>query len=200
MQKQKKYYVVWKGYEPGIYTSWEDCQLQIKGFPGAQYKSFKTLEEANFAYHNPQSIGSTIELTESDYPNYGICVDAAYSSETKCMEYRGVLLPDKIEIFRKGPYPDATNNIGEFLALVHALALSKKNGWDYPIYSDSNTAIVWVLYKKANTKLEPTPNNKHLFELIERAEKWLAENNYTNKIIKWQTQKWGEIPADFGRK
>ena len=34
----------------------------------------------------------------------------------------------------------------------------------------------------------------------ERATKWLKENNYSATIKKWETKKWGEIPADFGRK
>jgi hypothetical protein len=37
-------------------------------------------------------------------------------------------------------------------------------------------------------------------EMIERAEKWLKENRYSNKIVKWETELWGEVPADFGRK
>ena len=39
-----------------------------------------------------------------------------------------------------------------------------------------------------------------LFELIDRAENWLKTNHYSNKILKWDTPLWGEIPADFGRK
>lgn len=195
-----KYFVVWKGRQKGIFPSWEECKKQIEGFSGASFKSFKTLEEAKFAYNNPDKVKSIMEHVCDDYPAYGLCVDAAYSSETKQMEYRGVLLQEKIELFRKGPFQDATNNIGEFLALVHALALCKNKNWDFPIYSDSNTAIIWVLYKKAKTKLEKKEKNAYLFELIERAEKWLEENEYSNKIYKWDTKKWGEIPADFGRK
>ena len=49
---RKKYYVVWNGVSPGIYTSWTDCQLQINGYEGAIYKSFDTVEEAEKAYHS----------------------------------------------------------------------------------------------------------------------------------------------------
>ena len=49
MVKKQKYYVVWKGVNPGVYDSWTDCQLQIKGYDGAQYKSFETKEEAEHA-------------------------------------------------------------------------------------------------------------------------------------------------------
>ena len=48
MPKQK-FYVVWKGVTPGIYTSWTECQLQIKNYKGALYKSFDTREEAEQA-------------------------------------------------------------------------------------------------------------------------------------------------------
>ena len=93
-----------------------------------------------------------------------------------------------------------TNNIGEFLAIVHGLALLKQKGFDMPIYSDSATAISWVKQKKCKTKLPRTQETEDLFIVIERAEKWLNENKYTTRIIKWETKKWGEIPADFGRK
>ena len=94
----------------------------------------------------------------------------------------------------------STNNIGEFLAIVHGLALLKKKGFDMPIYSDSANAISWVRQKKCKTKLPRTPETEELFLLIERAEKWLQGNTYTTPILKWETKEWGEIPADFGRK
>ena len=43
-------------------------------------------------------------------------------------------------------------------------------------------------------------NNKEVFVLIQRAINWLNTNSYSTKIVKWETKKWGEIPADFGRK
>jgi ribonuclease HI len=103
-------------------------------------------------------------------------------------------------VFKKGPFFDGTNNIGEFLAIVHALALLKKHNSEVPIFSDSKTAISWVKAKKSNTKLDPTGRNAELFELIKRAEDWLKDNTYKNKILKWETKWWGENPADFGRK
>ena len=42
--------------------------------------------------------------------------------------------------------------------------------------------------------------NQPLFELIERAEKWLRTHKFSTQIVKWETKAWGEIPADFGRK
>lgn len=197
MSKSKKYYVVWTGYTPGIYESWEECQKQIKGFKGAKFKSFKTLEEAKLNFEN-QDYHKAKPL---DYPKYGICVDASYNTKTKEMEYRGMLLHENNKIiFSQGMYKDATNNIGEFLAIVHALALCKKNNWNYPIYSDSYTAISWIKKKEVKTTLKKSNDNKILFEHLERALKWLKENTFSNKIIKWDTEKWGEIPADYKRK
>lgn len=127
-------------------------------------------------------------------------MDAAWNTVSGDMEYRGVYTWNAEEIFHRGPYPDGTNNIGEFLALVHALALLEKNKKNSPVYSDSRTAITWVRKKRANTKLEPTSKNAILFDLIARAENWLQEHSFKNPILKWETQDWGEIPADFGRK
>jgi ribonuclease HI len=129
-----------------------------------------------------------------------ISVDGACNGKTKQAEYQGVDTKSKQRIFHKGPFPEGTNNIMEFLALVHALSYCKRHHLDVPIYSDSVTAIKWVKTKKARSKMSLNPQNAPLFALIERAEKWLKNNTYTNQILKWETQTWGEIPADFGRK
>ncbi|MDB9733020.1 ribonuclease H, partial [Polaribacter sp.] len=114
---------------------------------------------------------------------------------------RGVLTHNKKEIFIKGPYKRGTNNIGEFLALVHGIALLKsKNKEDIPIYSDSRIAMSWVKQKRCKTNITFDASNKDLLELIKRAENWLKENTFKNPILKWETKAWGEIPADFGRK
>ena len=208
-KKQSKYYVVWKGKEPGIYTSWEHCKKQIQGFTGAAYRSFKTRTAAEEAYGKKSSdyIGKEImeqELSPEQLKKIGrpieesITVDAAYNG--KEMEYQGVYTRTGKRLFHFGPFEGATNNIGEFLAIVHALGYLKKQNSIVPVYSDSHTAMTWVKRKHANTKLAETPENKTLFHFIERAEKWLSENRYPNRLLKWETKAWGENPADFGRK
>ncbi|MDR2914038.1 MAG: ribonuclease H family protein [Tannerella sp.] len=206
---KQKYYVVWKGVNPGIYNIWTDCQLQIKGYEGALYKSFESQEEALKALNEAPSnyIGNTANknkpLTINGKPPYiqeSLAVDAACSGNPGNMEYRGVYVGTGQEIFHIGPMAQGTNNIGEFLALVHGLAYFKKIGCEMPIYSDSRNAILWVQQKKCKTKLERTTINEPIFNLIERAEKWLRENTYPTRILKWETSEWGEIPADFGRK
>ncbi len=212
MAKKKKYYVVWQGNDTGVFDSWAKCQVQIKGYPNAKYKSFPTKEEAEQAYRSGtaadfigQNKKPTIKKISAKAREKivwkSIAVDAACSGNPGALEYRGVDTKTSVEIFRQGPYKKGTNNIGEFLALVHALALLKKEGKpDLPIYSDSRIAIGWVKKKRANTSIKKTRTNAFLFQLMERAEVWLNNNAVTNPILKWETKEWGEIPADFGRK
>lgn len=208
---KKKYYVVWNGRSIGVYHDWSTCEEQVKGYPNAAYKGFESLTEAEAAFFKDyedyiEKGKQSPKMTQVELKKFGqpilqsICVDAAFNGATKVMEYRGVDLEKRIQIFLKGPYQHATNNIGEFLAIVHALAWMKNNGDTRPIYSDSITAIAWIKRKQANTKLKLTDTNQETFELVTRAENWLKNNTYSNKVLKWETQAWGENPADFGRK
>lgn len=208
---KSKYYVVWVGQNPGIYDSWQKCQEQIKGFPNAKYKSFKSLEEAKaafgdsaFNYMNTSkssSASNNIEKYLDEIVKDSISVDAACSGNPGLMEYRCVETLSKKQIFLMGPFEDGTNNVGEYLALVHALAmLDKMNNTKTAIYTDSKTAMSWIRNKKVKTTLKQTAKNKKLFVLLKRASHWVEQNKIRNKIIKWDTKRWGEIPADFGRK
>jgi ribonuclease HI len=208
MAKQK-YYVVWKGKEPGIYKSWRECERQIINFDGAVYKSFVDEGLARQAYEDDHTnyIGKDFgKLSEEEKKKYGkpiedsICVDAACSGNPGIMEYRGVDKLSGAELFHMGPFQYATVNIGEFLAIVHALAYLAERDQHFPVYTDSRTAMKWVKDKRINTKLERVPRNEKVFVLLERAVKWLKTHEYPNRIIKWETAAWGEIPADFGRK
>ena len=144
---------------------------------------------------------SEAQLKKIGQPNYNsISVDAASSGNPGKMEYRGVDTKSKKQLFIQGPFEEGTNNIGEFLAIVHGLAFLKKIDSDKIIYTDSRTAISWVKKKNCNTKLEPNEKNRALFELIDRALIWLKNNTYKTPVVKWETKAWGEIPADFGRK
>ncbi|MGI6073404.1 MAG: viroplasmin family protein [Fermentimonas sp.] len=211
MAKNKKYYVVWSGKNPGIYDNWNDCKDNVMGYEKAVYKSFASFEEAKDAFNDSPYYyinSSKSKKQGKKLTNYkivgiaqkSIAVDAACSGNPGLMEYRGVDTYTGQELFRQGPFTDGTNNIGEFLAIVHALAILKNNNEGYTIYSDSKTAIKWVEKKKCNTKLAKTYRNERIFELIARAEYWLKSNTYDIKIVKWNTSEWGEIPADFGRK
>ena len=205
----RKYYVVWQGHKTGVFETWGECQQHIKNYPGAKYKSFTNLQAAESAYYdgfnlhlNKAKKSPTKKVNIKQIPAVfpSISVDAACSGNPGKMEYQGVDTATAKRIFHLGPIEEGTNNIGEFLALVHGLALLKKKGSKQPIYTDSKTAMAWIRKKKANTKLKQTARNTQLFELIKRAEKWLHNNTFETTILKWDTKNWGEIPADFGRK
>ena len=208
----KKYYVIWKGKETGIFSSWDKVKKLVQGVEGAKYKSFGSKTEANIAikkkYSDYQGNKSKkIALSDADKARFGVpiknslTVDAACSGNPGKMEYRGVLHHNKREVFKMGPFKNGTNNIGEFLALVHGISLLKKKGLhSLPIYSDSKIAMSWIKKKTCRTTITFYTTNSDLLTLIHRAEKWLKENSFSNPILKWETKAWGEIPADFGRK
>lgn len=211
---RKKFYVVWNGYATGVFDSWEECQLQTKGYPGAKYKSFDSQEAAVEAYRGDPA--EQIELLASiakhrpapvNYESFpdirldSLAVDAACSKNPGPVEYQGVWVRTGERIFHVGPIEGGTNNIGEYLALVHGLALLKSQGRPNTlIYTDSRTARAWVRNRQPKTTLPRTPQNERLFEMIERATAWLNANPLTNPILTRDTPAWGEIPADFGRK
>ncbi len=213
VSKKKKYYVVWEGKEKGIFTSWNACKKQITNYVGAKYKSFKTIELAEKAFNSNYKdyIGKDIfetTLTKEELLKIGkpitksIAVDGACNNKG-ISEYQGVFVDTKTKLFRQGPFKDGSNNLMEFLALVHGLAYLKQHKLDVPIYSDSKTAISWVWQKKIKTTIKKTSDNKEIFTLVNRAIIWLNNNPKMIKhknILKWETKAWGEIPADFGRK
>ena len=215
MAKSKKYYVVWQGNEPGIYDSWPACQAQIKGYPGARYKAFKTREAAEDAFLGgaPSIVQGAKSKKSAAKPRLddlsssvraqinwdSISVDAACSGNPGKMEYQGVITSTGERLFHLA-FPLGTNNIGEFLALVHGLAYLKQQGSKQAIYTDSRNAMKWIVQKKCRTTLKHSASTAKLWEVIRRAEAWLAKNTYTTEILKWDTENWGEIPADFGRK
>ena len=189
-----------------MYTSWAECEAQVKGYSGAEYKSFENRAMAEAAFRGTYEDykgrpGSSQQWlfapTKPVIPS--ICVDAACSGSPGPLEYRGVLIETGEQIFHSGPFADGTNNVGEFLAIVLAMDWLVTKQLDWPIYSDSANAIAWVKAGKCNTKLERLPSNKVLFDLIANAEE--ALKRYPPfKVLKWDTGAWGEIPADFGRK
>lgn len=208
MAKKQKYYVVWEGHKPGIYYSWAECQAQIKAFAGAKYKSFSTLEQAVEAfkgnyYDFVESGGAkkkpAARTSRKDIVWKSMSVDAACGGNPGRMEYQGVDTKTGEQFFHQ-QFSLGTNNIGEFLAIVHALAMLEKQGINLPIYSDSRTAMLWVKKKKAKTTLVRNSRTEELYELIERAENWLKTHDFRVPLMKWETKSWGEIPADFGRK
>lgn len=206
---KKKYYVVWKGRKTGIFNTWDEAAAQVNGYTGAEYKAFESKTEAESALLGEYRTykGKTppptrkAPATDAGQPiKDSYCVDAASSGNPGLLEWRCVQTSTRKQVFHQGPFKHGTNNVGEFLAIVQALAYFKEKSISLPIYSDSANAMLWVKAKKCKTKLARIELNAPLFDLIARAEAWLASNTYENKILKWNTRAWGEIPADFGRK
>lgn len=226
-QKKEKYYVVWSGREPGIYRTWAECERQVKGVEGARFKSYESQSEAEAAYANPAAIpqprgpervftgGGTPESVLVKDPSTGLytvrpgtvdppeldalAVDAACSGNPGVMEYQGVYVATGTRVFHYRA-ERGTNNIGEFLALVHGLSYMKKHHLRQVIYSDSVNAMGWVRQGVCKSKLPVDGRTQELWDYVHRAEAWLRQNSYTTRILKWRTECWGEIPADFGRK
>lgn len=203
---KKPFYVVWAGRKPGIYTSWDECKAQVFSFEKALYKKFNSLEDAETALKNGPTFPPKLQKTKTKAPGSSgqphtnsLSVDAACSGNPGVMEYRGVHVQTGQEWFIQ-KFPLGTNNIGEFLAIVHGLAELQRRKINIPVYTDSMTALSWVKKKKCGSKLPIDASTKHLFELVRRAEYWLQNNNWEQPLLKWDTAKWGEIPADFGRK
>ncbi len=213
----RKFYVVWEGREPGIYDSWDDCLEQVQGYPGAKYKSYTSQTAATEAFRGDPShqLGFARELgrrmggVKVDYTAIpgirldAVAVDGACAHNPGPTEYRGVRVIDGVEIFRMGPFEGGSNNLGEYIAIIHMAALLDRRG-DHttPIYSDSRTALAWVRRGHSHSSITPDASNARIMELLRRADAWLAAHGgrIANPLLKWDTDNWGEIPADFGRK
>ena len=210
----RKYYVVWEGRAPGIYDNWDEAKFQIEGFPGARYKSFGNLEDATAAFRGDPSEWTglykalgTRQIKVINYEAFpeirldAIAVDAACSRNPGPVEYQGVRVGTGERLFHFGPLPGGTNNIGEFLAIIHAAAMLARSGdVTTPIYTDSRTALSWVRNRASRTTILPSPQNQQIISVLQRANRWIATHEIPNPLLKWDTDKWGEIPADFGRK
>jgi len=217
-----KYYVVWVGKKTGIFTSWPECQAQVSGVQDAKFKSFETKQLAEKAFQDgwrshwgtgsgkaaasSTKTGSSVkqpvllqeETASIDYDS--ISVDVGTRGNPGPVEYKGVDTQTGEILFYVGPVPNGTNNLGEFIAIVHALSYLKEKGSAKTIYSDSRTALSWLRNKKVASTLKRDASTAEIWKLTDEAVKWLYTNTYTTKVMKWNTEEWGEIKADFGRK
>jgi len=199
---EKKRYVVRNWKETWIYEDWASVQPLVSWFSWAKFKWFSSKSEAEQAFQNwpDEYYQPKKKWNEKDLPfvKKSIAVDAACSSATGVMEYKGIDLVSEKEIFNFS-FPEGTNNIWEFLAIVHGLSwLKSEKKDDYSLYSDSRNAIGRVKEKRCKTNF--VPKDEKLMEIIKRAENWLKTNSYTTEILKRDTENRWEIPADFWRK
>ena len=207
-KKEKKFYVVRKWKKIWIFDSRNECKDSVNWFSDAKYKWFFSKDEAEVAlnewwekYYEVKDVVKKEKVNNENIPFFAesIAVDAACSGNPWEMEYRWIDLQTWEEIFHE-KFKIWTNNIGEFLAIVHWLNYL----WDdnKVIYSDSRIAISRVNQWKCKTQVNSngTSDFSKTFYAIERAENWLKENWIKHKILKRNTEDWWEIPADFGRK
>lgn len=197
------HYVVWVGRNTGIFNDWATTEAQVKGFPGAKFKGFPSEDAAKVAYgmhENKQSTAKANPIPSGVF----LTVDAAFSGKTKILEWRGVLVENgkKTEVFRSAAYRGGSANVGEYLALVQGIQYLSNKNMSIPIYSDSLNAQKWIRDKKHSSEAEVSTALKELMDLSDaylQAGGYAAVKNKI-KIIDWETSKWGEIAADFGRK
>ncbi|SFM02645.1 ribonuclease HI [Paenibacillus sp. 1_12] len=224
MAKQK-YYVVWEGKVPGIYETWAECQQQTNGYPQAKFKAYESAGDAqaalargwksSFAAAKAGTGGAVSSSSStkkagaksaaiSGLPQQvvldSISVDVGSKGNPGIVEYKGVSTRTGEVIFEHPPIAKGTNNLGEFLAIVHALAYLKQRGSTMTVYSDSMTAMSWIRKKAVATTLPRDASTEEIWTLVDRALSWLHTNTYSNPILKWDTKAWGEIKADYGRK
>ena len=212
MSKRPKTYVVWEGREPGIYETWEECKAQTHGVK-ARFKSYEDLDpkearrllEAGPPPTAPRTKTKTKTKTKGDW--HGIvdpdawAVDAATSGNPGPTEYKCVVVETGDVIFASKVYPLGTNNLGEFLAIVHAMAHMQKVGYYPPLYSDSKIAIGWIQKKAYKTTLPRTAETEELFRTLDRAVDWIRTHDLSPYTLRlWDTPRFGENPADYGRK
>lgn len=127
------------------------------------------------------------------YDEEGWAVDGACSGNPGDAEFRIVRIKDGVEIYHSSKF-FGTNNIAEFLGLVEAI---KRSEGKVTIYTDSTTAISWVKKREINSKLYSQLRPSAWKDALD----WLQNNQYDmSSVHKWNTEEWGEIPADFGRK
>ena len=202
----KKWYVVWVGTRPGIYETWDECKQQVDGYPNGRFKSFTTKENAEHAFLDGFEKHWGVKNQEI-YMNHldeiileSIVVDATCEGNPRPVGFRGYYLKEKRFVFDFKPVYYGTNNIGEFLAIVEALKYLKIINSNKVIYSDSKLAIYWVSIKKCYTDLPRNPQTESIFKYIDIALEWLLQNDYKNEILFWSNKKWGENPADYGKK
>lgn len=213
-EKRAKFYVVFKGRKPGVYKTWDECQRNTAGYPGASFSSFTSETEAyqafavgDLAEWKKKARGLQDERWSHAPPMRNgtfLVVDAACSGYPGPVEFRGVLMPGRAEAFKFGPYQAGSNNIGEYLAIITGFRWLHERSMNIPVYSDSKVAIGWVLGEGiCKTNMTKDQMGSVLQREVESAERWLRgpwAPTYKKLLHRWDTEEWGEIPADFNRK
>ena len=155
---KKKIYAVRKGKITGIFYSWDECSASVNGYPGAEYKSFTTKEEANDYLGN--SFTAQIEEEKKDQKNTSSSstestltayVDGSFDPSIGKYAFGCILLTPEGEIIREsgnGQDPESLairNVAGEMLGAMYAVQWAINHGYpSLTIYYDYEGIAKWA--------------------------------------------------------
>jgi ribonuclease HI len=139
----EKYYAVRKGRTPGIYRSWAECLKMVDKYPGASYKSFPTLAQAE------EFLSYGRETVTKEPENYAF-VDGSYNGATHVYGYGGFLMAAGQKYVIQGSGNDADmakmhNVAGEVLGSMAAMEKALELGIsELTIYYDYMGIEMWA--------------------------------------------------------
>ena len=124
---KQKYYAVKVGEQPGIYNSWDECNAMVYGYPGAKFKSFSSLEEAEAYLREEKEEDEQI----TEYPKYYAFTDGSYNEATKTYGYGGFLQNGDEKIILQGSgtnkeLASMRNVAGEIAGAIAAIKKAKE--------------------------------------------------------------------------
>lgn len=169
-----KYYAVRKGKTPGIYETWEKCKEQTEGFSSADFKSFKTLAEAEEYMGIGGKNGEETQLNISDKDTIIAYVDGSYNIATKEYGYGAVILTkDKeIELYEKGidiELATMRNVAGEIKGAEAAMRYAVENNYKKVIiYYDYEGIEKWCTGQWKTNK-DGTKEYKRIYDQLSKA-------------------------------
>lgn len=200
--KNNKYYVVFKGYNTGIYDNWNDCKKQVNGFSGALHKSFESPDEAEKAFEEySESSNTNLEFEQpTSYSIKSIIVSGNCPNNFGEMSYQWNLVASTNNAKRKNLSIIGTKNIADFIAIIDLIKLTKKVKLNLPIYTNSKTAVNWILNKKCNHQLFVSKQTETVLALVKEHDEWLLNNIIENEILLWNSNSWGVFPIVSKRK
>ena len=173
MGSKKKYYAVKAGHKPGIYETWDECKKNVDGYPGAQYKSFKTLKEAEdflvtgyvYKERDTRTLEEVLEARAQEEKEDGSAseavayVDGSFNSETEeysygMVIYHGGNVFEDSMCFNNPDMVSLRNIAGEIEGSMHAISYCLEHGIkSVDIYYDYIGIEKWAKGEwKTNTK------------------------------------------------
>lgn len=162
-----KYYAVKVGKTPGIYMTWDECKDMVHGYPGAIYKSFKTLDEAKLfmggavgaldvssvaasTAHETSKKKDKLHSDEAEMPEIYAFVDGSYNVATQVYGYGGFLIHNGEKEILQGAGDEEEmasmrNVAGEVLGSMAAIERAVELGLsEITIYYDYMGIEMWA--------------------------------------------------------